>query len=98
MNDFTVFQRTTKAPIYHSEDTKIFRKRCRSADEFSDDLFCTYEQAVFFYKFTVINYIRFHDKRMLLAGECGDANGNPQFDKTNHLQEAHEFGLNIYPN
>lgn len=62
----------------------------------ADDLFWTYEQAVSYYKFALINYIGFHDKGMLLAGGCGDSNGSPQIDKTTHLQEAYEFGKNIY--
>ena len=62
----------------------------------ADDLFWTYEQAVSYYKFTVINYIGFHDKGKLLAGGCGDRNGKPQIDKTNHLKEAYEFGKTIY--
>lgn len=62
----------------------------------ADDFFWTYEQAVSYYKFTIINYIGFHDKGMLLAGGCGDTNGKPQIDKTNHLREAYDFGKNIY--
>lgn len=62
----------------------------------ADDFFWTYEQAVSYYKFAIINYIGFHDKGMILAGGCGDTNGKPQIDKTNHLQEAYEFGKNIY--
>lgn len=62
----------------------------------ADDFFWTYEQAVSYYKFTLINYIGFHDKGMLLAGGCGDTNGKPQIDKTNHLREAYDFGKNIY--
>ncbi|MDD4372269.1 MAG: flavodoxin family protein [Anaerostipes sp.] len=62
----------------------------------ADDLFWTYEQAVSYYKFTIINYIGFHDKGMVLAGGCGDTNGKPQIDKTSHLQEAYEFGKNVY--
>ena len=31
-----------------------------------------------------------------LAGGCGDTNGKPQIDKTNHLNEAYKFGKNIY--
>ena len=62
----------------------------------ADDLFWTYEQAVSYYQFTVINYIGFHDKGMLLAGGCGDTNGKPQIDKTNHLKEAYQFGRTIY--
>ena len=62
----------------------------------ADDFFWTYEQAVSYYKFAVINYMGFKDKGMLLAGGCGDTNGRPQIDKTDHLQKAYEFGKNIY--
>ncbi|MDO4554921.1 MAG: flavodoxin family protein [Lachnospiraceae bacterium] len=62
----------------------------------ADDYFWTYEQAVSYYQFAIINYIGFHDRGMLLAGGCGDTNGKPQIDKTNHLQEAYDFGKNIY--
>lgn len=63
-----------------------------SADEF----FWTFNQAVSYYQFAIVNYIGFHDKGMVLAGGCGDTNGQPQIDKTGHLQEAYEFGKNIY--
>ena len=62
----------------------------------ADDFFWTYEQAVSYYKFAIINYIGFHDKGMLLAGGCGDTSGKPQISKTNHLEEAYEFGKTIY--
>ncbi|MDD3404629.1 MAG: flavodoxin family protein [Hespellia sp.] len=62
----------------------------------ADDLFWTYEQAVSYYKFAIINYIGFRDKGMLLAGGCGDTNGKPQIDQTNHLQAGYEFGKTIY--
>lgn len=62
----------------------------------ADDFFWTYEQAVSYYKFTIINYIGFRDKGMLLAGGCGDTNGKPQIAKTDHLREAYVFGKNIY--
>lgn len=62
----------------------------------ADNYFWTYEQAVSYYKFTIINYIGFHDKGMLLAGGCGSTNGRPQINKTNHLREAYEFGKTIY--
>ena len=54
----------------------------------ADDFFWTYEQAVSYYKFTIINYIGFRDKGMLLAGGCGDTNGKPQIAKTNHLRDC----------
>lgn len=53
----------------------------------ADDLFWAYEQAVSYYKFTVINYIGFHDKGMILAGGCGDTNGKPQIDKIDYLKK-----------
>ena len=62
----------------------------------ADDFFWTFEQAVSYYQFTIVNYIGFHDRGMVLAGGCGDTNGQPQIDKTGHLQEAYEFGKNIY--
>lgn len=63
-----------------------------SADEF----FWTFEQAVSYYQFAVVNYIGFHDKGMLLAGGCGDTNGKPQIDNTEWLEKAYEFGKNVY--
>lgn len=62
----------------------------------ADNFFWTYEQAVSYYKFAIINYMGFHDKGMLLAGGCGDTNGKPQIDKTEQLEKAFEFGKNIY--
>ena len=62
----------------------------------ADDFFWTYEQAVSYYKFTIINYIGFRDKGMLLAGGCGDTNGKPRIAKSNPLREAYDFGKNIY--
>ena len=62
----------------------------------ADNFFWTYEQAVSYYKFTIINYIGFKDKGMVLAGGCGDTNGKPQIDKTEHLITAYNFGKSIY--
>lgn len=62
----------------------------------ADNLFWTYEQAVSYYNFTVINYLGCNDKGKLLAGGCGDTNGKPQIDKTNHLKEGYDFGYHIY--
>ena len=62
----------------------------------ADNFFWTFEQVTSYYQFAVVNYIGFHDKGMLLAGGCGDTNGKPQIDKTDHLREAYEFGKNVY--
>ena len=71
-------------------------KDCALLMTSADNFFWTFEQAVSYYKFALINYIGFHDKGMILAGGCGDTNGKAQIDKTEHLREAYEFGKRIY--
>ena len=71
-------------------------KDCALLMTAADNFFWTFEQAVSYYKFTLVNYIGFRDKGMLLAGGCGDTNGKPQIDKTEHLNDAYLFGKNIY--
>lgn len=71
-------------------------KDCALLMTSADNYFWTFEQAVSYYKFALVNYIGFHDKGMLLAGGCGDTNGKPQIDRTLHLKRAYEFGKNIY--
>lgn len=71
-------------------------KDCALLMTSADDFFWTFEQAVSYYQFTMVNYIGFQDRGMVLAGGCGDTDGKPQIDKTAHLQEAYEFGKNIY--
>lgn len=75
---------------------KYPEKDCALLMTSADDLFWTFEQAVSYYRFTLVNYIGFHDKGMLLAGGCGSTNGKPQIEKTAHLQRAYAFGKNIY--
>lgn len=62
----------------------------------ADNYFWTFEQAMSYYQFTLVNYIGFHDRGVLLAGGCGDTNGRPQINKTDYLRKAFEFGKNIY--
>lgn len=71
-------------------------KDCALLMTAADNFFWTFEQAVSYYKFTLVNYIGFNDKGMLLAGGCGDTNGKPQIDKTEHLSAAYRFGTEIY--
>lgn len=71
-------------------------KDCALLMTAADDFFWTFEQAVSYYQFSLVNYIGFHDKGMLLAGGCGDTNGKPQIDKTEHLKRAFAFGESIY--
>ena len=62
----------------------------------ADNFFWTFEQAVSYYQFTLVNYIGFHDKGMLLAGRCGDTDGKPQISQTDYLEQAFAFGRCIY--
>ena len=71
-------------------------KDCALLMTSADNFFWTFEQAVSYYQFTLVNYIGFHDKGMLLAGGCGDTNGKPQIYKTDYLNMAYEFGKKIY--
>ena len=71
-------------------------KDCALLMTSADDFFWTFEQAVSYYQFALVNYIGFHDKGMLLAGGCGDTNGKPQIFKTQHLERAYRFGKSIY--
>ena len=71
-------------------------KDCALLMTSADNFFWTFEQAVSYYQFTMVNYIRFHDKGMLLAGGCGDTNGKPQIQGTGWLEKAYEFGKTVY--
>ena len=62
----------------------------------ADNFFWTFEQAVSYYQFTLVNYIGFHDKGMLLAGGCGATDGKPQISQTDYLEQAFTFGRCIY--
>lgn len=71
-------------------------KDCALLMTAADNFFWTFEQAVSYYQFALVNYIGFHDKGMLLEGGCGDTNGKPQIDKTDYLEKAYQFGKTIY--
>ena len=71
-------------------------KDCALLMTAADNFFWTFEQAVSYYQFAIVNYIGFHDKGMLLAGGCGDTNGKSQIEKTGYLQKAYSFGKSIY--
>lgn len=75
---------------------KYPEKDCALLMTAADRLFWTFEQAVAYYRFTLVNYIGFRDKGMILAGGCGDTNGRPRIEQTEHLLRAYEFGKNIY--
>ncbi|HIS55325.1 MAG: flavodoxin family protein [Lachnospiraceae bacterium] len=76
---------------------KYPEKDCALLMTSADNFFWTFEQAVSYYQFTLVNYIGFHDKGMLLAGGCGDTNGRPGIGETEYLEKAYRFGKEIYP-
>lgn len=62
----------------------------------ADNFFWTFEQAVSYYRFALVRYIGFRDRGMVLAGGCGDTNGRPRIQETDHLETAYQFGLTVY--
>lgn len=62
----------------------------------ADNFFWTFELAVNYYRQAIVNYIGYHDRGMYLAGGCGDTDGGPQIDKTDHLKQVYEFGRTLY--
>lgn len=88
---YCIAEEDTNPPLGRNEKYPV--KDCALLMTSADDFFWTFEQAVSYYKFTLVNYIGFNDMGMVLAGGCGDTNGKPQIEKTNHLKTAYEFGL-----
>ena len=91
---YCIAQEDDNPPLGRYE--KYPAKDCALLMTAADNFFWTFEQAVSYYQFAIVNYIGFQDKGMLLAGGCGDTNGNPQIGKTGHLDRAYEFGRNLY--
>lgn len=91
---YCIAEEDTNPPLGRYEKYPV--KDCALLMTAADNFFWTFEQAVSYYQFTVVNYIGFHDKGMLLAGGCGDTNGKPRIAETEHLQKAYLFGKNIY--
>lgn len=91
---YCIAEEDTDPPLGRYEKYPV--KDCALLMTSADNFFWTFEQAVSYYQFTMVNYIGFHDKGMLLAGGCGDTNGRPQIEKTDYLRQAYEFGKKIY--
>ena len=83
---YSIAQEDENPPLGRYEKYPV--KDCALLMTSADNFFWTFEQAVSYYQFAVVNYIGFNDKGMLLAGGCGSTNGKPQIDKTSHLEEA----------
>ncbi|MCM1173658.1 MAG: flavodoxin family protein [Blautia sp.] len=91
---YCIAEEDTDPPLGRYEKYPV--RDCALLMTSADNFFWTFEQAVSYYQFTLVNYIGFNDKGMLLAGGCGDTNGGPQIDKTNYLEQAYEFGKTLY--
>ena len=75
---------------------KYPEKDCALLMTAADNYFWTFSQAVSYYQFALVNYIGLRDRGALLAGGCGDTNGEPKIGETGHLQRAYQFGKEIY--
>ena len=91
---YCIAEEDTNPPYGRYEKYAV--KDCALLMTAADNFFWTFEQAVSYYQFALVNYIGFHDKGMLLAGGCGDTNGRPRIDETGHLEKAYQFGKEIY--
>ncbi|MGI6153956.1 MAG: flavodoxin family protein [Christensenellaceae bacterium] len=91
---YCIAEKDTAPPLGRYE--KYPAKDCALLMTAADNLFWTFEQATSYYQFTLVNYIGFADKGMILAGGCGDTDGKPQIDKTDWLNKAYLFGRYIY--
>lgn len=63
-----------------------------------DNFFWTFDQAVSYYRFAVVNYLGCRDHGTYLAGGCGDTNGRPRIAETDHLERARAFDRTILIN
>lgn len=71
-------------------------KDCALLMTAADNLFWTFEQAVAYYRFTLIRYIGFRDIGMVLAGGCGGVSSKRGIEHTPYLNEAYQFGKSVY--
>lgn len=92
---YSVAEHDPNPPLGRYE--KYPEKDCALLMTAADDLFWTFEQAVAYYRFALVNYIGFRDRGTLLAGGCGSTNGKPRIAETGHLERAYEFGKALYP-
>lgn len=91
---YCIAEEDSNPPLGRYEKYPI--KDCAMLMTSADNFFWTFEQVVSYYQFALVNYIGFHNKGMILAGDCGDTNGKPQIDKTHHLIDAYDFGRSLY--
>ncbi len=79
----------------HGRYEKCPIKACALLMTSADDNFWTYDKALDYYRYNLIDYLDTEDKGCLLAGGCGDTNGKPQIAQTGWLEKGYEFGKRI---
>lgn len=62
----------------------------------ADGNFWTFENALSYYRLTLVNYLGFNDLGNLLAYGCGGADEPPKINQSNFLMKAYQFGKNLY--
>ena len=70
------------------------QKDCVLIMSAADDYFWTFEQAVAYYRFALIQYIGWKDKGMLLAGGCSEALKERTLKQCD-LQKAYQLGYSL---
>lgn len=58
----------------------------------ADNFFWTFEQAVSYYHFAIVNYLGWQHKGMVLAGGCGGVDTERKIKQTAYLEEAYKLG------
>lgn len=74
---------------------KYPHKNCVLLLTAADNFFWTFEQAVSYYNFALINYLGWHNQGMVLAGGCGGVDSERQIQETIFLQEAYLLGSKV---
>lgn len=90
---YCIAKEDTAPPLGRYEKYSV--RDCALLMTSADNFFWTFEQAMSYYQFALVNYIGFTDKGTLLAGGCGDTNGKPQIGK-DWLDKAYDFGKSVY--
>lgn len=70
-------------------------KTCALLMSAADHNFWTFEQAVSYYNFTIVHYLGWTSKGMILAGGCGGVDTPRSIRNTTFLEEAYQFGTSI---
>jgi multimeric flavodoxin WrbA len=74
---------------------KYAAKDCALLMTAADNFFWTFEQAVSYYRFCLMNYLGWTDKGMVLAGGCGGSPGERHIADMGHLESSYQFGKTL---